>query len=100
MASAEKVDRLLELGITENQPSKVRGGMPGPSVYGEVHRDGKPFTQVVIYGSGEYRRAFNGIVTELIAAGAIEADAPVASTEGTILAQRKQFNEFLLAVNG
>ncbi|BCH33183.1 hypothetical protein MesoLjLc_51130 [Mesorhizobium sp. L-8-10] len=106
--SAQKVDALIERGIFANAPSPVRGGMPGPNVYGNVYRpetfSGKavsgPYSQVIIYGSGEYRRAFNAITAQLIQAGVIAPTAPIVATHGSILQQRKQFNEFLRAAQG
>lgn len=98
--SAEKVDELVERGVMEGPKAKKAGTMPpGQSVYAEVARD-KPYSQVIIYGAGEYRRGFNAIVTQLLQAGVIEDGAPIVATEGTILKQRQQFNEFLRAAQG
>jgi hypothetical protein len=105
--SKQKVDKLIERGIHEGERGKP-GTMPGPDVYGQVRRDKfadaeyqeHPYTQVIIHGAGDYQRGFNAIVTQLQQAGVIAPDAPVVATSGTILARRKQFNEFLRAATG
>lgn len=99
--SKQKVDALIERGIFEREPPAKPGTMPGNYVYGLVNRPaGGPYTQVIIAGSGDYRRAFNAIATQLQEAGVIAKGAPIVATEGSILQQRKQFNEFLRSAQG
>ena len=100
--SSQKVDALIERGVL-GQERNSKGMVIGSTPYAEVHRSehrGGPYSQVIIYGSNDYRRGFNAIVTQLQETGVIADGAPIVATEGTILQQRKQFNEFLRAVTG
>lgn len=96
--SKEKVDAIISRGV-DGLPTTRNGVVFGMSVYAEVHRD-TPYSQVIIYGSGDYRRGFNAIVAQLQEAGVITEGAPIVATEGSILQQRKQFNEFLRQAQG
>lgn len=90
--SKAKVDALIARGLHGQE--RHGKGAPHMSVYQEVHRS-RPYEQVIVYGSGEYRRAFDAILGWLLEKGTVVAGAPIAKTEGSILQQRKQFNEFL-----
>lgn len=97
--SAAKVDALIARGIHGQE--QHRKGLPSMSVHVQVKRYTRgdlkpwPYEQAIVYGSGEYRRAFDAIVEWLFECGHLVAGAPVAKTEGSILIQRRQFNEFL-----
>ena len=98
--SRQKVDEIIARGIHALTPPSKPGTMPGMSIFATVQRWGKPYTQVIVSGSGDYRRGFDAIIDQLLEAGVIQPGAPIAAAEGSILQQRKQFNEFLRAAQG
>lgn len=100
--SAGKVDTLLERGIGEQQ---VIGGTAAKPTLGQTPlavllAKRVKWEAVIIAGSGEYRRAFDGLVNQFKEQGQILADAPVVAVQGAIGVQRKMLGEFLAQANG
>lgn len=113
--SAAAVDGLLERGILTRAPPRRRGTMPGAYPYGELNHtrfvpegqgplggryEPRIFAQVIVCGSGEYRRGLSGLVAQFKAYGVVSGEAPVMMTEGAIGVQRYQLGTWLRAVNG